>query len=208
MAIKLLSFDLQGTLTDHEFSSEVWLELLPKVFKRAQNKMRRCDFDALLEDFKQIKENDRRYYDIHYWLKRAGSAETVCSLVSKAKIKPRIFPTMKKIVQEFGKRFHLIVISATTKEFINLELKSSGVKFKKVYSSYDDFSGAGKPAAIFTQVSKEWGFKPEECFHTGDHRLMDGESPRDAGWHSLYLASKVSEGTRAEEVRKLLVRLQ
>lgn len=198
MSIKLISFDLQGTLCDHAFSNEVWLTLLPKVFEVQRSILSPTEHSQLLRDFENIGQDDWRYYDLNYWLRRAGSKQTASSLAKLAANRPRIFPKMKELVETLIAKVPIIILSATTQEFISLELGHWSGPFSSILSTADDFRQPGKPPGIFSSISKERGLSPNECLHIGDHKEMDGVSPKQAGWQSIYDPPECPPAKRAK----------
>ena len=162
MRFKLVSFDLQGTLSEHGFSTEVWLELLSQRFDTFREREGESAYSSLILEFKSTTEDSPKYYDIEYWLRRAGSSESTLDLCIEAKRRPYLFPEMISLVQELSQATTVIVTSATTQDFIQYELGKAVGLFKGVFSTYDDFSSPGKPPAIFKRLSSQFGVADEE----------------------------------------------
>ena len=68
--IKVISFDLDGTLMKSTYADLVWLEGLPKIFA----KEKKIDFliakNYLQQEYDKVGDNKEEWYDLEYWFKR------------------------------------------------------------------------------------------------------------------------------------------
>lgn len=165
--IKLLSFDLQGTLSDVRYSNYFWLEYLA----------------PLKDSFKKIGPYDRRYYDDSLYTD------------DLATIMKHHTPKLDEIFLSFIESIQVtkIILSTTTHRFIDLELGERKNIFDGCYSSLDDFGIAGKTPKVYKKVAGLFKVKPEEILHIGDHPEMDILHAQEAGCQVLHYTGNTEE---------------
>ncbi len=167
--IKYISFDLQGTLSNSKFSDNFWINILPKLYASKYN----LDIeDAKLElkiYFKKIGKYDIRYYDDKYWEKKLHIS--TIEVLNNSDIKPILNQKLFDFIDYIN--VPVIIISTTTKKFIEYELGSTINKFYNVYSCVDDFNTGGKTKEVFLKVAKSLKVSSDEILHIGDDVEMD-----------------------------------
>ena len=62
MKYKVISFDMQGTLTDSSFSDEFWMETLPSLYSKSKNVSLKEAKKILKEKFKDYGVYDYRWF--------------------------------------------------------------------------------------------------------------------------------------------------
>lgn len=175
--IKILSFDLQGTLSDSKFSDHFWLELLPeKHSSKNRNKLEESKIE-LKKIFSRIGKYDSLYYDDSAWAEQLDF-ETL-EVLEKSEIQPKLESKFYDFIQNTS--LPSIIISTTTDLFIKYELGENIGLFKKTYSCIDYFNCGGKTKDIFLRVAEELKVKPSEILHIGDSVEMDIENAKKAG---------------------------
>jgi len=165
--IKLVSFDLQGTLSDAGYSNKFWLEYLAehKAF------------------FKEIGVYDYRYYDDSYWV---GNLREVMKPYT-----PRLDEEFLNFIATI--KLPKIILSTTTKDFIELELGERQRLFDKCLSSLNDFGIAGKTPEVYEKVADMFGVKTSEILHIGDNLEMDIINAEKAGCQTVYYQGNVKQ---------------
>lgn len=70
VSYKVVSFDLDGTLTDASFVDSVWLEGIPRLYSIKKG----VSFDdvrkAVKREYDKVGKEKLRWYDLHYWIKK------------------------------------------------------------------------------------------------------------------------------------------
>ena len=163
--IKVLSLDLQGTLSNSNFSDFFWLELLPEKYAKKFNTSIDQAKEILKEEFKQYGKYNILYYDDRYWSNYLG------------------FDELYNLIQNIN--IPKIIISTTTDLFIDYELKDNQKDFEKIYSCVDYFQTGGKTKEVFSAVCKELNVSPNEVLHIGDSKTMDYENAIQAGVNAI-----------------------
>lgn len=175
--IKIISLDLQGTLSDSSFSDYFWIELLPRKYSEKFNITLDEAKKTLKEKFKGYGVYNLKYYDDKYWEKYL-SFNTLDEL-KKMDIQPKINEELYKLILSIP--LPKIIISTTTNTFIEYELKDKIKDFKKTYSCVDNFNTGGKTPEIFKKVCSELNVLPSEVLHIGDSKTMDVENAFNSG---------------------------
>ncbi|MDP2672572.1 MAG: HAD family hydrolase [Nanoarchaeota archaeon] len=204
MQYKVISFDLQGTLSDHLFSDEFWIEILPKFYSEKNNISLEQAKKDLHKQFKEIGRYDFRYYSVKYWLKKINMIISFKKIIKLTKNKPLFFDDVTELVKDLSKKVNLVISSSTTKDFINVELGVNKKYFKKVFSSLDDFNIPGKPKEFYLKLAKKLGVKPEEILHVGDDEEMDIKNARLAGLNTFYFDRKLPREELINRLNKFL----
>lgn len=187
--IKVLSLDLQGTLSDSKFSDYYWMELLPKKYSEK--------FDISVDEAKQVlKEKFKEYgiYNILYYDDKYWSNYLEFNTLDELKrfdIKPEIDKELYNLV--FNINLPKIIISTTTNLFIEYELNNHINDFLKVYSCVDYFNVGGKTDKVFKKVCNELNVLPNEVLHIGDSKRMDYENAKKAGVNAILYKGNIDE---------------
>lgn len=203
MKYKVISFDMQGTLTNSAFSDEFWMEALPKLYSKVKRIPLTLVKKELKERFKDYGIYDFRYYSTDYWSKELGSKIKVDSIQKGMKNKPLFYEEMLDFIKDLSKRFKLIIISTTTKDFLDIELGKNKRYFHKLYSSLDDFKTAGKTPEVYKKVLRELNLKPKELLHIGDNIEMDIINADKAGCSTFFFDKNKSIKDNIAELGKL-----
>lgn len=187
MKYDLISFDLQGTLSDNEFSDHFWLEMLPAIYQKTQ-KIKTLDQakKILKEKFSRFGKYDKRYYLTSYWIKKLKIKKTEEQLINSISKKRYFLKEMVPIIKKLQKNSKVIILSSTTRQFIDYELQDFKKIFDQTYSSIEDLAIAGKPLEVFEKISKIYKILPEKCINIGDSLEMDIQNANKAGWDSFF----------------------
>lgn len=179
--IKILSLDLQGTLSDSKFSDYFWLELLPKKYAQKFNLSIQEAKDILKQKFKEYGVYNILYYDDKYWSDYFdfNTLEELKKFENQPQIDNKLYNLIKNI------NLPKIIISTTTNLFIEYELKENIKDFNKIYSCVDTFNTGGKTSEVFKKVCEELKVKPNEILHIGDNKTMDVDNAIEAGVNAI-----------------------
>ncbi|MFH1174582.1 MAG: HAD family hydrolase [archaeon] len=202
--IKVISFDLQGTLSDSAFSDEFWQETLPILYAVVHGMTCEEAKDVLKKQFAEWGVYDYRYYSLNYWLS-ALQQESLSGIEKRMKHTPLFFPDSIALLKELQGKTTVIVTSSTEKEFINRELGENRKYFSAVYSSIDDFGIAGKPVELYLKIARMLHVQPGEMLHIGDSEEMDIDNAKKAGLQTFFFDKNLP---RAEVMVSLKKRLQ
>lgn len=204
MNYDLISFDLQGTLTDSAFSDEFWLEYIPSVYAERHSIPLPEAKQQLWDRFKQYGKYDSRYYSVRYWLDELHLNEPFPAIVNRLHHKPRFFTPMHTLVRRLSKKYPLIIISTTTREFIDTELADKRKFFLNAWSTLDDLGIAGKTAESYTLIARSLALPPERILHIGDSREMDADNAVKAGYRIYRFDPSVAVSVHSQRIGSML----
>lgn len=205
MKFEVVSFDLQGTLSDSAFSDEFWLETLPLLYSKKKGISLEAAKQTLNQKFKDWGKYDYRYYSLKYWLDELDLTIAFADVIKQMKNKPLFFEEMKALLSELYGKTKLIIISSTTREFIDLELGDNKRYFDNVYSSLDDFSIPGKPVNLYKQISLILNVNPSNMIHIGDSKDMDIDNAKDAGFETFFFDKTQPKEKVIEHIKQVLL---
>lgn len=187
---RIISFDLDGTITDAAFVDSVWLEGIPRIYALKKG----ISFEDAKADVKlqydKVGRERLDWYDLRYWTKKFELDVSPQGLLSRYVDRIRTFPevlaTLKNIQDKGLKQ---IIVSNARREFVDLEIERTdiGCYFESVFSSTSDFGLVKKSVKVFRKVCSICGIPPQEMVHVGDDRVFDYEVPRKLGIRAFYL---------------------
>ena len=204
MKYKVISFDLQGTLSDNAFSDEFWLELLPKLYSESKKVSLEEAKQALKTKFKEYGRYDYRYYSVQYWIKELDPKLKFNEIIKKINDRPFLFADTLKIIEWLHGKIKLIIISSTTNEFIEAELGDKRKYFDHIYSSLDSFGVAGKPKELYLKIAALLGVKSSEIIHIGNSEQSDIKNAKEAGLHTFFLDERESRERLIAKLKKTI----
>ncbi len=202
MRYKLICFDLQGTLTNSEYSDYFWFEVLPELYSKVHTNgnLEKAKSD-LKSIFLQYGKYDYRYYSVAYWIEELGLNTTEDEVIALIKEESIFYTDMELLVQELSKKTKVIVLSTTVRSFMTKELNGHEDLFQKTYSALDDFSSAGKNKNVYERIAQIYGVEPNEAINIGDNKEMDIENAHEAGWAAFLFDKTISRSKMIAELR-------
>lgn len=205
--IKLISFDLDGTLIDKKsFDDIFWMEEVPKLYAK-KNKITITEAKKIV--IGKFMENPKfgvNWYRPKYWFKYFKLEEDheiiLKDLKEKIKIYNDVIPLLKHLKE---KKYKLIIITHSTRDMIKIKLQVEKLEsyFDEIYSTTDDYEMVKKDDKIFKIVLKKHKIKAKEMLHIGDHKEFDFYVPKMIGVNALFLDRKKQQGKSDETINSL-----
>ncbi len=211
--IRVVSFDLDGTITDSSFADSVWLEGIPRVYALEK----RISFEnakrKVKGEYDKVGRGKLEWYSLDYWIKKFGLNISPSEVLKSYKYRIKIFPEVRRVLENLkSKGFRLIVISNAQREFVDLELEETHIThyFDRVFSSTSDFRLIKDAAGLYYGVCRICDIAPQEMAHVGDDRYFDFEVPKKLGILAFYLdrTGQCSEETAIHNLLKLNEKLE
>lgn len=186
MEIKIISFDIDGTLVDPDYNDLIWHRAVPEMVA----KKREIDFenavDYVQQQYDRVGKNDYRWYDIKYWIEFFQLKIDYQSLLEKYENQITLFPNVPEVLAELSKKYQLISISTMPREFMDIKIKNINHYFKKTFSTLSDFQEI-KNKDTYLHISNYLETDPQSILHIGDHEEQDFIASRKAGWNALLI---------------------
>ena len=193
--ISIVSFDLDGTIMQQEFADSVWLRGLPKLYAQQKEIDFKTAQSLLMQSYDTIGSDRVEWYDLRYWIDQLGLSITPNDLLNlyKETIKP--FPDAKKVIQRLSRQYTLIICSGAMKEFIHIQLSSTGLSkyFSHFFSSTSDTNMVKKDPLFYKGIASKLKVEPSSIVHVGDNEIYDYRSPVKAGFHAFFLTRELNQ---------------
>jgi putative hydrolase of the HAD superfamily len=206
--LKIISFDVDGTLVDLEYNDLIWFKEIPELVAKKKKIIFEKSLKYVHEEYDKLGEHNLNWYDIDYWISYFGLEISPNKIFEKYEPQVQIYPEVIPLLEELKKNFILIVITAMPREFLIPKMKKLEKYFKFSFSALSDFKEL-KNSEIYSKISKALKVCPEQILHIGDHWEFDYLAAQKAGMNAIYLdRSNTKKGkfiiSSLEEVKKKL----
>ncbi|MHC1635969.1 MAG: HAD family hydrolase, partial [Candidatus Methanospirareceae archaeon] len=186
--IKIISFDVDGTLVKKEFVDAVWLEGIPEAYASKEGISLEEAKRIVMEEYDKVGENAIEWYELDYWLEKFQLGISREELFNRFKDRVKLYPEVKEVLEELAKRgYRLIISSNATMPFIDFQISSIKPYFSHIFSATSHFYEVKKSDGFYAKVCTILNVKPEEVLHVGDHFVFDFLNPRKIGINAYYL---------------------
>ncbi len=190
---------MQGVLSSADFSDYFWLEQLPRLYAKKHNVTLQDAKAALRSQFAAIGKYDICYYDDMFWGQQLGFS--TADILPTMPLQPTLNTALLRFIE--AQSIPVVILSTTTNAFISYELGGKTQLFQEVFSCVDTFHTGGKTPAIFREVARLLGVRPDEILHIGDNPEMDIRNARDAGLRAI-----AYDGDSAQAINDIKAALQ
>ncbi len=186
---KIISFDMDGTLVDAEFTDWVWGHGIPTLYAKKVG----VSFDQakalVTQEYLKVGEGAIEWYDIKYWFRFFQLKESWKAVMERYTDKIKVYPDVHHLLERLRDRFPLILTSNAGREFIDIEMEATGLRryFSRIFSATTDFGEVKKTAGFYRRLCQILETRPQEIVHVGDHYEFDYLVPRSLGIHAFYL---------------------
>ena len=186
---KIISFDMDGTLVDSEFTDWVWLQGVPTLYAEKMGLPFEEAKHFVVEEYLKVGEGAIEWYDIKYWFKFFKLEQNWKDLMERYVDKIDIYPDINPLLDRLRGRFPLVLTSNAGREFIDVEMEATGLRkyFDRIFSATSDFGEVKKTMGFYQRICQILGARPQEIVHVGDHYEFDYLVPRSLGIHAFYL---------------------
>jgi putative hydrolase of the HAD superfamily len=188
--IKVISFDLDGTLVDsRKFDNTFWNEEIPKLYSKIHDIPILEGKKIVLRTYKEIGINNINWYRPEYWFKKFGLKYNWKKKLIDLKDLIKPFPEVKEILEKLSKKYKLIVLTQSTRYSAKLKLKITSIEkfFTKIFVVIEDFKMVKHDENVYTILLKKLNLKPNEIVHIGNDYKFDCHVPRSIGIRAILL---------------------
>lgn len=192
--IKVISFDMDGCLSDEEFDDTFYFIELPSIISKKKGISFKEAYDFATSAYDSMR-GKKEWTDPVYWIKRFEIEESFPQVVKNIRKHLKHYHDAVPVLKSLKKDYRLIVISAATRHFLDLKLDEENIRqyFEATYSMSDDFNTMKKEPEIYREICRKLGISTDEIVHVGDSRTHDYENPTKAGIKSFLLERKAVE---------------
>lgn len=185
--VKVVSFDIDGTLADERFSRLVWEEVIPRIYARKENIDAESGKRHVYKEYSKIGEERLEWYDIQYWFQHFGLNQDWRELLESYKHEVHLYPEVPSVLRKLEPHYVLIVVTNAAREFAKILTKDIENYFSHIFSTTSDFKVLKSSPRLYELVCERLGVTPDELAHVGDNRKFDYLVPRTLGVKSYLL---------------------
>jgi len=185
--LKVVSFDVVGTLVDFYYEDYVWNEAIPQLYARKRGVSLEEAKNHVLGEYAGIGNNDIRWYLPEYWFKHFNLNEDPLGVFRLHIDKAKFYPEVPSVLKKLSHNYDLIIVSGTTRNVIEIMMEKFKHYFKHVYSPVTDYKEVKKTPQFYEMICKILEIEPCAIAHVGDEWYSDFISPRRIGVKSFYL---------------------
>ena len=183
--IKVVSFDVEGTLVTTEFSYAIWFEAIPESYAERHGIPVEQAKKVVMEEFQKVGDQRVEWYDIQYWFDKLdlGNFEPV---MEKCQSRVNYYPEVVDMLEFLSGKYKLIVASGSPREFLRYLLRDIEPYFDRIFSSISDYKQL-KISDFYHKMCRELNVRPEHVIHIGDNWQFDFAAANETGIHAFYL---------------------
>jgi 5'-nucleotidase len=186
--IKIISFDVEGTMVTTDFSAAVWFEAIPQLYAMRYGLTFEDAQKKVFKEYGKVGDQRSEWYDVNYWTNKfdIGTAQTI---MSNCSCKVTLFPEVQDVLSSLSRKYTLTIASGSPHEFLHYLLQDIRHYFHRIFSSTSDDKQL-KTAQFFTTMCQKLNVDPHQVVHVGDNWQFDYVSASEAGINAFYLDRK------------------
>jgi putative hydrolase of the HAD superfamily len=185
--LRVVSFDVVGTLLDPSFENHVWNEKIPQLYARKQGITFEEAREYIQREYDSVGKGDIRWYLPSYWFKYFNLDEDPLKVFRSHTNKVKFYPETLSVVKKLSQKYDLIILSGTTREIIEIMTEKIRHYIKHIFSPISDRNEIKKKPQMYETICKILRTEPNKIAHVGDDWYSDFISPRKIGIKSFYL---------------------
>ena len=122
--IKVISFDLDDTLSDSKFDELIWRTEIPKAYAKEKNISFEEAYKTVTTEYKAfVGKVQGNWRDASFWLKHFGLKATWEDLLKEVHHEIKHFDDVIPVLEELSKKFKLVIVSNAERKFLNAKVK-------------------------------------------------------------------------------------
>ena len=140
--VKIISWDLDGTLVEFEFNNLVWHQGIPQLYAEKHG----LDFETartrVRAEYDRVGDGGLVWYDINYWFDFFQLPGDYQDLFKRYRGQIRAFPEAEGVLESLKKKgYDLVLTTNSAREFLTVELEETGFNscFSRIFSATSDF---------------------------------------------------------------------
>ncbi len=150
--IKIISFDVEGTLVTTDFSYAIWFDAIPRKYA-IKHGISVEQAKQAVEKIQRIGDQRLEWYDINYWFQKfeLGSYRTA---MQEYQNQVCYYPEVIQLLASLNNSYQLIATSGSPHEFLKHLLQDIRHYFHRVFSSVSDYRQT-KTKDFYQQLCRE-----------------------------------------------------
>jgi len=183
--VKVVSFDVEGTLVTPDFSHAIWFEAIPRCYAERNGLDLERAKALVRKEYESVGDQRLEWYDVHYWFNKLclGVPHPVMAECSS---RVQYYPEVTDLLASLSGKYKLTVASGSPRDFLFYLLKDIERCFVKVFSSVSDYKQLKTPD-FYREMCRVLRVRPEQVIHVGDNWQFDVSAPSEVGIRAFYL---------------------
>ncbi|MHA1835881.1 MAG: HAD family hydrolase [Candidatus Odinarchaeia archaeon] len=199
--IKIISFDVDGTLVTRKYPDLIWNEIVPKLYAEKEGLTFQEAKKYIIAEYDKIGDGNLKWYDIDYWFNKFGLND-YNSILDQYKDQITYYPDTFEVLKELNKKYTLIIISNASLPFLKRTTEKIKHYFKKIISTTSEFKQIKANPEVYLKICNQLNIKPQELVHIGDHEQQDFQIPAKIGVKTFLI--KRDGGKKGKKIVKNL----
>jgi|WetSurMetagenome_2_1015567.scaffolds.fasta_scaffold57665_2 HAD superfamily hydrolase (TIGR01549 family) len=183
--IKIISFDLEGTLTSLDFTIGVYYEGIPAIISDRDHIPLKKARAIVHKQYEMVGHKQSYFYDINYWSK-VFNLKDYQRLLEKYAERVKCYADVEPALTILKEDYQFIISTNASREFLQYLLKGLEEFSFRVFSSISDYKMIKCPE-FYGIICQEMGVQPDEIAHIGDNWEFDVISAQKVGIKTFYL---------------------
>jgi len=206
MTVKVVSFDLDGTLVKNNFVERFWFGEVPEMYSEVHGIEFQESLRRVKKAYKEVGPEDIRWYQPAYWFERFDLNKSPEDVVEDMTEEVEYFNDALNVLDSLAEPLDLVVITNSPRIFAEVQLERISDFFSKIYSCPSDLSEIKNKSGVYLQVCEDLGIEPFELIHVGDDSFHDYEVPEKVGINSFIVDRAREDGSeyKLTDLRDLL----
>lgn len=192
--VKVISFDLCGTLVDCSFIDYVWEEGIPLLYAEKYGIPFEDAKKTVIAAYNDVGGDDIRYYELGYWFHHFGLDGSHLDLLHAYREMVTVYEEVPDVLERLSKEYTLIVASLAHRDLFSLTLSGIRPYFDHIFSATADFSYVKKDQRFYRDITVTLSVEPGDMVHIGDDYIFDCEIPKSIGIYAFFLDRLGAEG--------------
>jgi len=203
--VKIVSFDVEGTLVTPDFSYAVWFEAIPRRYAEKNGISLEQARKAVEEEYRKVGDQRLEWYDVRYWFDKLGLGTPV-PVMQRCESHVCYYPEVKEVLASLSKKYKLVAASGSTRDFLRHLLQDIEPYFSEIFSSITDYRQL-KTSEFYLKMCRAMRVVPEQVVHIGDNWQFDFAAPSEIGIQAFYLDRKQQTENSVANLQQLKVYL-
>jgi len=183
--VKVISFDVEGTLVTTDYSYSIWFEAIPEKYAEKNGLNIDQARQAVEQEYRKVGDQRLEWYNTHYWFKKLELGPPA-PVMKSCENRVIYYPEVKEVLASIDKRYKLVVASGSSSDFLRYLLKDIRSHFWRVHSSITDYKQL-KTSDFYTRICGEMSVDPAQVVHVGDNWQFDFVAPSQIGIKAFHL---------------------
>lgn len=190
--MKVVSFDLDGTIFKKGLDDIFWNRLIPELVSREKDISMDEALRYVLNEYDSVGQDDIRWYVPEYWFSRFGLAaallDHLLNIMEEHYYSNGMYDDVS-LLAEICKRYRVIISTcnppAMAERKLSIIKKRSNVSINALFSSIS--CNMLKSAEFYNMVCRVLNVSAESVLHVGDDVIQDLKIPRSIGMQAILM---------------------